>query len=354
MEPSAFLLPLSARLVALADMIAWSAARTAVGAVRYQPRQLELRAACAARHADVPAPVVRWFAEARTSPWASRVAGLPHDLVRATAAQTGRWFGPTGSALVRWISGALATAADRISADALHHPLRGLANPAMLVPHEHEIAVVAIDMRGFSNLTRVLDDSLYMTELLEEYLSDLTRVVERHRGLVYQYTGDGLLSLHLPELAGMQPARMLDRVVREMGSELHAVFDAMHARWLSEWRAVGRPVARIGLGVGVSFGRATIGFVGPFGKKQVAVIGEPVNQAAYLCSHADAGTVLVDRDSFVRAGGIPPSGETGRLRSKKRHQRIPTVCLQFGEGGRPGRSRWLPDTLAALRRAVGY
>jgi len=136
------------------------------------------------------------------------------------------------------------------------------------------------------------------------------------------------------------------------------VFDAMHARWLSEWRAQSRSVAEIGLGVGVSFGRATIGFVGPFGKKQVAVIGEPINQAAFLCSRASAGTLLVDCDSFTRAGGPPPAGEMSRIRSKKRHQRVQAVCLRFGERAR-ARARvpaWLSDNplLAKLRRASSF
>jgi class 3 adenylate cyclase len=343
------------RFGAVVDAIAWSAARAAVGAVRYQPRQLQLRAACAASHADVPEPVVRWLADTRMSPWVSKASTLPHDLVRAVAAQAAHWFGPTASALVRWFSGAIASAADRISAETIDQPLRGLAHPGMLVPHQHEVAVVAVDMRGFTNLTRVLDDSLYLTDLLEEYLSELTRVVEGHRGLVYQYTGDGLLALYLPELAGMKPARMLNRVVYDMGSELHGVFDAMHERWLKEWRAQARPIAEIGLGVGVSFGQATIGFVGPAGKKQVGVIGEPINQAAFLCSQARAGTLLVDRESFTRAGGTPPAGDIGRLRSKKAHQRIQIVCLPFGERARRRTSRWRPDAsfLAKLRRAKG-
>jgi hypothetical protein len=53
-----------------------------------------------------------------------------------------------------------------------------------------------------------------------------------------------------------------------------------------------------------------------------------VNVAAYLCSQAHAGTVLVDRDSFVRAGASLPPAPVVRLRSKKPHQRIATVCLK--------------------------
>jgi hypothetical protein len=55
-----------------------------------------------------------------------------------------------------------------------------------------------------------------------------------------------------------------------------------------------------------------------------------VNLAAFLCSQAAAGTVLIDRDSFMRAGGTPPPAQVIRMRSKKPHQRIEAVCLRLG------------------------
>jgi adenylate cyclase len=166
----------------------------------------------------------------------------------------------------------------------------------------------------------------------------MTEIIESHRGVVFQYTGDGLLALFLPELAGTDASATLERVVHDGGRALHARFDDLNARWRAEWRAAGRDVATIGLGVGVSFGRATIGLLGPSGKKQFGVIGEPVNQAAYLCSQAAAGTLLVDRDAFVRAGAPIPAEPIVRLRSKKRHQRIDTVSLRFG--ARTAARRW--------------
>jgi adenylate cyclase len=200
----------------------------------------------------------------------------------------------------------------------------------MLVPHPHRVAVVAVDMRGFSNLTRVLHDTQYLADLIGEYLTEMTEIIEAHRGVVFQYTGDGLLAIFLPELAGTDTATMLERVVYEAGRELHARFDQLNARWRADWRAGGREVAPIGLGVGVSFGRATIGLLGPSGKKQFGVIGEPVNQAAYLCSQAPAGTLVVERDAFARAGAATPVERVMRLRSKKRHQRIDTIRLHYG------------------------
>jgi class 3 adenylate cyclase len=329
----------------LLDGFVWEAARGAVDAVRYQPRQLDLVLACGASQPEMPAPAARWLAEARVRPGVVRASGLPHAAVRAVASQLGRWFGPTASALVRWCAGAVAKAADRSLALTLERPLRARAHPGMLVPHPHAVAVLAADMRGFSNLTRTLRDTQYLADLVGEYLTELTRVVERHRGVVFQYTGDGLLTLFLPELAGIADAELFGRLVHETAPELHAVFDVLHERWRSEWQRSGRDGAEVGLGLGLSFGPATIGFLGPAGKKQFGVIGEPVNLAAFLCSQAYAGTILVDRDAFARAGAAPPAARVIRLRAKKRHHRIRAVCLRYG-AHQAEKSRW-PRTAPA-------
>jgi class 3 adenylate cyclase len=316
----------------LLDQLAWNTARKAVDIVRYQPRQLDLVLACSAQQPDVPEPVVRWLVDARSGAAFRTAATLPHRLVRLVAGEAARWLGPTASAIVRWGSGAAAAAADRAGASTLQQPLRARAHPGMLVPHPHQVAVLALDMRGFSHLTRVLHDTQYLADLIGEYLSTMTEIIEAHRGVVFQYTGDGLLAIFLPELAGISSAPMLERLVRDGARELHLAFDALNARWRADWKADGRVGAPIGLGVGVSFGRATIGLLGPSGKKQFGVIGEPVNHAAFLCSQAAAGCMLVEHDAFARAGAAAPAERVMRLRSKKRHQRIDAVCFRYGAG----------------------
>ena len=312
----------------LMDRVSWSAARGAVEAVRYEPRYLDLLLACGVSQPDLPSGLGRWLVRMRRAPFYLSASSVPHALVGRVAAVAGRSFGPTGSALVRWFSGAAAAAADRASGAAVDRRLRARVHPGLLVPHTHTVVILAVDMRGFSALTRVLHDTQYLADLVGEYLTELTEVVERHRGVVFQYTGDGLLALFLPELAGVEPAELLGSVARDVGADLNASFDRLHEGWRTEWIATGREGAKIGLGIGASFGRATIGFIGPAGKKQFGVIGEPVNVAAYLCSTAAAGTMLVDRDSFVRAGSALPEGQVVRLRSRKPHQRFDAVRVR--------------------------
>lgn len=309
-----------ARARALLDAAVWSVAHGTVEAVRYQPRHADLVMACGVDQPEVPALVARWWADTRVG---LRVYQAPHAGVTRVAAS----LGPTGSALLRWLAGAVAAAIDHAVALLIERPLRGRVHPGLLVPHPHEVAVLAADMRGFSNLTHVLDDTQYVADLVGEYLTELTRVIERHRGVVFQYTGDGLLALFLPEMAGVAAAPMVDRLVHEVSPGLHRAFDALHGRWRRAWRLEGRPEAEIGLGVGLSFGRATIGFIGPSGKKQFGAIGQPVNLAAFLCAAARAGTVCVDRESFDRAGAAAPPGPSVQLLSAKPYQWVEVLCV---------------------------
>src|SRR5439155_265482 len=106
------------------------------------------------------------------------------------------------------VGGALGTHSGMARSHGLAHRARrgrrlvARVHPGLLVPHLHVVAVLAVDMRGFSKLTGALEDTQYLAELIEIYLTELTEVVERDRGVVFQYTGDGLLALFLPELAG--------------------------------------------------------------------------------------------------------------------------------------------------------
>ena len=58
------------------------------------------------------------------------------------------------------------------------------------------------------------------------------------------------------------------------------------------WRARGH---RLGFGVGITTGQATVGRIGWEGRTDYAAIGRFVNLASRLCSTAGDGQVIVDR-----------------------------------------------------------
>src|SRR5438128_5421312 len=98
------------------DRLAWSAARSAVDAVRYQPAHTKLLMACGASQADGPQRWVGGVAALLARPPVARWLDLPHRGVRAVAGIAARWFGPTASAHVRIAAGATAATASRLIA----------------------------------------------------------------------------------------------------------------------------------------------------------------------------------------------------------------------------------------------
>jgi class 3 adenylate cyclase len=308
------------------DRLAWWTTLTAVDAVRYGPAQTALAVACAANDARV---VGDWLAGARAQPVVREVSGWPHAWLRRAALAGEHTFGPTGSALIRWYGGALKAIVDQFGATSVQHALPARVHPGTLVPHPHDLAVLALDMRGFSRLTRELQDTQYLADLVGDYLTAMTVIVERHHGVVFQYTGDGLLAIFLPELTRSAPGPMLEALAGVVVPELHSAFDRLHDEWRATWRRRDLAIARVGLGSGLSYGTVTLGYLGPSGKKHVGVLGEPVNVAAFLCSQAPAGTLLAERAAFDVTGAAPPLGRPRRLRSRKAHQRIGVLAVDF-------------------------
>lgn len=291
-----------------------------MGATRYQPRRMVLAGGRQLEGLKVT----------RVSPAMGRVSHRLDRSADALARSAGQWFGDTTEAWVRWLTGAAGGLVDDLGGAAIDNlQLPGAVTPRMLKPHVHTVGVLVVDMRGFSKLTVALDDPQELTARIEEYLAELTRVVEEHGGVVFQYTGDGLLALFLSELTRLPERALVEHLVGPLSTDLHQAFRNLEARWRTEWNEAGRTIPPIGLAVGLSYGSGTIGMVGPPGRKYFGIVGSPVNQAAFLCSQARAGTTLIDEATLRETGAERPEvSRRIRLKSEKLHQRIATIEIR--------------------------
>jgi len=134
---------------------------------------------------------------------------------------------------------------------------------ALQTPQSRDIAVMFTDLVGFTDLAERLPDSEVLP-LLRRYYAEIERVVFDEGGTLDKYLGDGVMAT----FGTPQPAP---------GNAAAAI------------RAARRIVAAVdGLGdgllvsVGVHFGRATVGDVGPARRLEFAVIGDTVNVASRL------------------------------------------------------------------------
>src|SRR5262249_40566581 len=131
-----------------------------------------------------------------------------------------------------------------------------------------EMPVLFSDVRGFTTISEGLE-SRQLSQLMNGFLTPLTRVIYRHRGTIDKYMGDCIMAFWGAPLSDPQHAR--NAVLT--GLEMQAAMDALQP----QFRARGWPELHIG--VGVNSGRMSVGNMGSDVRVAYTVMGAAVNLA---------------------------------------------------------------------------
>lgn len=161
---------------------------------------------------------------------------------------------------------------------------------ATLAPHRCEVAVFFVDLRGFTHFTNRVDAERVM-QVLGEYYSVVGAILDRHGATIGGFDGDGVMAYFGDPVPVTGPARLALTTAAEVADALDG--------WLDGWSA---PDARLGFGIGIAFGVATLGVVGFEGRSDYTPVGAVVNLAARLCSDAQSGEIVIDDQSRLAAG----------------------------------------------------
>ena len=117
--------------------------------------------------------------------------------------------------------------------------------------------------------------------LLAEYHGAVGPLIRKYEGTLDRFTGDGMLVFFNDPLPCPDPPQRAARLALEMR-------DAV-ARLVPVWTQA-RP--RLGFGIGMAQGYATLGRIGFEDRFDYTAIGSVVNLASRLCSEAADGQVL--------------------------------------------------------------
>lgn len=145
----------------------------------------------------------------------------------------------------------------------------------------HMIVALFCDLRGFTSFVDGAEPEDVLT-LLDEYYDRLGPIIEKHRGTVFNYFGDGVMVLFDYAQPGPNAAIRASRVGLEMRTAVSAL--------TRQWNRRGCP---LGFGVGMALGVAVLTPLGCKGSVGYTAIGRVVNLASRLCSEALDGQVLV-------------------------------------------------------------
>jgi class 3 adenylate cyclase len=118
--------------------------------------------------------------------------------------------------------------------------------------------------------------------VLREYHDTLGPIIHRFEGTLDRFAGDGLMVFFNDPLPCLDAA---ERAVRLAIAMRNAVAELARG-----WAKRGH---RIGFGVGIASGYATLGRIGFEGRVDYSAIGTVTNLAARLCAEAHDGQILI-------------------------------------------------------------
>ncbi len=160
-------------------------------------------------------------------------------------------------------------------------------NESLLDSHRRLVACLFCDVRNFTAFSEAVEPEEVM-DVLQTVHERMGQMVAQHGGTIGFRAGDGLMVIFNDPLPSPNPVAE----AANLACEMRTVF----AQIQSHWKELGH---EIGLGIGISYGYATLGLIGSEGRYDYTAIGNAVNIAARLCDKAMDGEILLDKRAQV-------------------------------------------------------
>ena len=177
-----------------------------------------------------------------------------------------------------------------------------------------ELVVLFCDLRGFTAFSALAEPEAVMS-VLREYYDTLERVVGAHGATLINFSGDGAMVLINAPVPCLEPAIRAAKLAIDM--------QMLVQKLLIGWRALD---PRLGFGVGLAMGPATVGRIGSEGRLDYSAVGNVVNLASRLCSSAQDFEILVDRVAASAIGSSMPLVELDARALKGFDQPVPVFA----------------------------
>ncbi len=156
-----------------------------------------------------------------------------------------------------------------------------------------------------------------IAKLLTEYFTEMVDIVFEYGGTLDKFMGDAIMALWGAPIAQDGDA---DRAMTAALEMLDAL-DKLNEKWESE----NRP--RVEIGIGINYGEVFAGNIGSEKRLEYTVIGDSVNVASRLCSHAPGGDILVSEPFYQRLRN-PPAAIKTDLKVKGKKEEVPAYRVK--------------------------
>jgi adenylate cyclase len=142
------------------------------------------------------------------------------------------------------------------------------------------------DIRGYTAFAEKRDPEV-VVEVLNFTFQRQADIVSKHRGDIDKFVGDQIVAVFLGDdmVLNASLCALEMQEAMELGRE--------HPDW------------KLAVGIGINAGEVIMGAMGSSNRMDYTVLGDAVNLAARLCSHAARGQVLVSADTYAAVADRP-------------------------------------------------
>jgi class 3 adenylate cyclase len=165
-----------------------------------------------------------------------------------------------------------------IAQELLHRP-----EATRLGGEEREVAILISDIRGFTVLSESLNPESIIS-ILNHYFSHIIEVIKKHKGIIVDFFGDGVLVFFDPLDRPLAP--VIQRAIQcamEMQHEMEAFNGEMKKEGLPE----------IKMGIGLNAGQVVVGNIGSETRAKYGIVGSAVNLTQRIQKVANGGEVVI-------------------------------------------------------------
>ncbi|MFT6154543.1 MAG: class 3 adenylate cyclase [Bermanella sp.] len=154
-----------------------------------------------------------------------------------------------------------------------------------------KLVVFFSDIKGFTALSEQLESEA-LTELLNNYLTEMTNIAIKYGGTIDKYIGDGMMVFFGdPKTQGAKKDTL---ACVAMAIEMKKHMKVLRQNWRAQ--GVQSPLE---IRMGINTGYCTVGNFGTESRMDYTIIGKEVNMASRLESAADSGEILLSHESYA-------------------------------------------------------
>ena len=181
---------------------------------------------------------------------------------------------------------------------------------------KREVTILMSDLRGFTALAERLE-ATEVVSLLNQYLSAMVEVIQKHGGTIDEIIGDAILVLFGAPVAAADDARRSVLCALGMQKAMRAVNEQNVQKG---WPA-------IEMGIALHTGEVVVGNIGSVKRSKYGVVGRTINTTARIESFTVGGQIIVSPTLMNRAGQGLILGDEVEVHAKGMKQ--PLLCRQL-------------------------